>query len=75
MCYAIYFALIFLFALYSDTLLEEYALSASVGEGEWTLVAQGWEIAAHLWPLLALALVVSSAVTYLVTRRVLAGGK
>ena len=75
MCYAIYGALIFLFALYSDTLIEEYALSAHVGEGQWTQVAQGWEIAAHLWPLLVLALVVSSALTYLVTRRILAGGK
>ncbi len=41
MCYAIYGALIFVFALYSDTLIEEYALSARVGEGQWTQVAQG----------------------------------
>ncbi len=75
MCYAIYGALIFLFALYSDTLIEEYALSASVDEGQWIQVARGWEIVAHLWPLLVLTLVVSSAVTYLVTRRILAGGK
>jgi len=75
MCYAIYGALILLFAIYSDALIEEYALSAGVGENQWVQVAQGWEIAAHLWPLLLLVLVVSSAVTYLVTRQLLARRK
>ena len=72
MCYAIYGALILLFYLYSDTLIDEYSLSAGVGENQWVQVAQGWEIVLHLWPLLLLALVISSAATYLVTRQILA---
>ena len=72
MCYAIYGTLILLFYLYSDTLIDEFALSVSVGEQQWVQVAQGWEIALHLWPLLLLTVVISSAVTYLISRQLFA---
>jgi len=74
MCYAIFAVLILLFAVYSHDLLEPLALSATTGDGQWMTLALGWEMVAHLWPLLVLAAIVSSMLTYFVTRRILAGG-
>jgi hypothetical protein len=75
MCYAIYGALIVLFALFCDSLLEPLALSVANGEGGWVFVAQGWEMVSELWPLLLLAAVVSSFLSYLVMGRVNRRGK
>ena len=69
MCYAIYLTLIGLFLIYSDSVLEQFALSTSAGDGEWMVTAIGWEILAQLWPVFAAALVLSSAITFFVVRR------
>jgi hypothetical protein len=69
MCYLIYGALLLTLAVYSDALIGEYALSVDAGGGQWTQVAQGWELAAELWPLFALAAVGASALTWLVAHR------
>ncbi len=64
MCRAIYLALIGLFYIYSDWMLEQYSLSIVAEEGKSMVVALGWEIVWELWPLFILMLVVSSAVTF-----------
>ena len=69
MCLLIYVALIGLFIFYSDFVLDQYALSASAGEGQWMVVAQGWELLPHIWPALVMAMLVSSGLTLLVARR------
>lgn len=69
MCMAIYAVLLALLWIYSDYMLEQYALSISSGANEWTVVALGWEMLAAIWPVLLLMVVASSAVTFLVTRR------
>jgi hypothetical protein len=68
MCYAIYTILIGLFLIYSDAVLEPLALSEQVGEGEWMVVALGWEMLFSIWPLLLMAMVVASALTFFVMR-------
>jgi hypothetical protein len=73
MCYVIYGALILLFLLYSDALLEPLSLASASADGAWMTVALGWEIVAQLWPLLVLAGIVSSFLTYLIAGRL--GGK
>ncbi len=70
MCMAIYAALMVLLFIYSDYVLEEYALSVSSDAGEWTMVALGWEMIPIVWPVILLAVVVSSAVTFFLVRRV-----
>ena len=52
----------------SSFLGEQYALSASSGANEWTVVALGWEMLAVIWPAILLMVVASSAVTLFVTR-------
>lgn len=69
MCVLIYLALIGLFIFYSDFVLDQYALSAASGEGNWMIIAQSWELLPHLWPALVMAMLVSSAVTLFVARR------
>jgi hypothetical protein len=69
MCMAIYAALMALLLIYSDYMLEQYALSASSGENEWMVVALGWEIIPTIWPVILLMVVASSAVTFFVVRR------
>ena len=71
MCRAIFFFLIGLFVIYSDWTLEQYQLAVSGESGDWMPVALGWEIAGILWPIMALAAVLASAVTYFV----MGGGK
>jgi hypothetical protein len=68
MCMAIYAALMALLWIYSDYMLEQYALSASSGANEWTVVALGWEMLPIIWPVLLLMVVASSAVTFFVVR-------
>lgn len=68
MCYAIYGALIFLSAYYSYDLLEGYALAVADGAGNWMAVALGSEILFTLWPLLILAMILASAITFFLTR-------
>lgn len=70
MCYAIYLTLIGLFLIYSDSMLSEHALSASSGGDEWMIVALGWEIIPAIWPAFVMALIISSAVTFIITRRI-----
>lgn len=68
MCYVIYFSLTGLLWLYADYVIKDYALSISAGDGQWTLVALGWEIFPILWPTLLMLMVIASAVTYFVMR-------
>jgi len=72
MCYVIYAALILLFGLYCDSLLQSLALAATTGDGGLMTMALGWEMVPHLWPLLALAAVISSLLTYQVVVRLMA---
>jgi len=74
MCIAIYAALMLLLWIYSDSVLDQYALSASSGADEWTVIALGWEIIPAIWPAILFAVVASSAVTFFVLRR-LGGNK
>jgi hypothetical protein len=69
MCMAIYAALFALLLFYSDYLIEPYALSVNSGESQWMVVALGWEIVPLLWPVVLLLMVVSSAATLLLVRR------
>ena len=68
MCVLFYLILILLTGLYSYDLLEQYALSISSGNGDWTLVALGSEMLIILWPVLAATAVTASAATYLILR-------
>ena len=69
MCIAIYAALLALLLFYTDYHLEQYALSVSSGDGQWTVMALGWEVLPEIWPALLLMMVASSAVTLFVSRR------
>lgn len=69
MCLAIYAFLIGLFVIYSDWVLDEHRLSVAAGSGEWMPVAVHWEIAGELWPLLALSVLLGSAITYFLIGR------
>jgi hypothetical protein len=71
MCRAIYVLLIGLFYVYSDWVLDQHRLSVTAGGGDWMPVAVQWEIATALWPLLVLAALLASAVTFVV----MGGGK
>ena len=69
MCIAIYLALLGLSLFLTGYTLEQYALSVEAGAGEWMLVAIGWELLGHLWPLLVTGVVMGSGVTFFVLRR------
>jgi hypothetical protein len=58
-----------LLLIYSDYLLEEYALSIRAGEGDWSVIALGWEILPELWPLFVMVAVVASGLTLFITKR------
>ncbi|MFA7557517.1 MAG: hypothetical protein WCZ20_06940 [Hydrogenophaga sp.] len=75
MCLAIYAALIGLFVLYSDHVIEQYALSLNTGGVEHVVVAIGWEMVLWLWPLLLAAMMAASAVSVWATRRAMARRK
>jgi hypothetical protein len=66
---AIYAALLALLWFYSDYQLEQYALSASSADGQWIVVALGWEIVPVIWPAVLLMMVAASAMTLFVSRR------
>lgn len=68
MCYALFALAIALLFYYSDTILQQHALTLRMAGGEWVTVALGWEMVQVLWPMLLLAAVVGSALTYLVPR-------
>ena len=68
MCFIIYISLIGLLLIYSDSLLEHYALSERVHEADWMVVALNWEIIPQLWPLFLLGMAVASFFTVLVLR-------
>jgi membrane protein implicated in regulation of membrane protease activity len=68
MCYAIFALLIALLFFYSNIIIQEHALSMHLQNGEWMTVALGWEMLQVLWPVLVLAAVVGSALTYFVRR-------
>ncbi len=69
MCFAISTALIALLWLYSDYMLEQYALSISTSGNQWAMVAIGWEIIPLIWPVLLMVVVAASAATFFVMRR------
>ncbi len=70
MCYVIYFSLFALALIYSDNLLEQYALTVSGGGNQWLTVALGWEIIPAIWPVFLLAMVLGSAVTFFISRKI-----
>ena len=72
MCYIIYISLFVLALIYSDSLLEQYALGVFSDDHQMLTVALGWEIIPALWPVFLLAMVLASAVTFFVSRRVFA---
>ena len=69
MCHVIYISLTALLLLYSEYVLEQYALSVTAGDAQWTLVAIGWEIIPFIWPVIVLVMVAASAVTFLIMRK------
>lgn len=69
MCIAIYAALFALLLFYSGYVMEQYALSISTAEQEWMVVALGWEMLPLLWPIGMLLMLVGSALTLFITRR------
>lgn len=69
MCYVIYISLLVLALVYSESMVNEYALSVVSGDNQMLTVALGWEIVAVLWPLFLLAMVLGSAVTFFVSRK------
>jgi hypothetical protein len=75
MCYLLYAILILLFTLYSHDTLEQLALSVRASDGQWMTIAIGWEIAPQLWPLLLLAAIAASLVTFFATRHWLGRAK
>ncbi len=73
MCMAIYATFLVLLWVYSDYMLDQYALSVTSGAGEWVVIALGWEMLPVIWPALLLMVVASSAITFFVMRH--SGGK
>jgi len=70
MCASIYFALMALFLYYSNFVIDQYALSISSGDGNWIAISLGWEIVPEIWPIFALVMLVSSALTLFVTLKI-----
>ncbi len=75
MCYVIYIALFALALIFSDSILEQYALSVLSGENQMLTVALGWEIIPALWPVFLLTMVLGSAVTFFVSRKIFSNDK
>jgi hypothetical protein len=69
MCIAIYIALVGLFVIYSDYMIEQYALTVNAGTQDAMVVAAGWEMVLWLWPVVVAAMLMASAVTFGVLRR------
>lgn len=72
MCYLIYGTLILTFAVFSHAMIEPYGLAVASGDGQWSVIALGWEMVPEIWPLFLFAAAIGSALTYLVMRP---GGK
>ncbi len=70
MCVSIYAALIALFFYYSDFVVSGFILAVPTEESAMMSVAVGWEMVPQLWPLMVLAMVVSSALTLFVTFKI-----
>ena len=66
----IYAALIALFAFYSHYVVSQYSLAVTTAAGEPMTVAVGWELVPLLWPVLVGAMLIASAVSVFVTRRI-----
>ena len=75
MCYVIYISLFTLAWLYSDSILDQYALSVLSDENQMLTVALGWEIIPILWPAFLLAMVLASVVTLFVSRKIFSNRK
>ena len=75
MCYVIYGALLLTFGVYSDALLRQYALATAAAQGQWTVVALGWELVGILWPLLLFVAILASALTFFAIRLTRPRGK
>ncbi len=75
MCYVIYISLLALALIYSDSILDQYALSVLSGENQMLTVALGWEIIPILWPVFLLAMVLGSVVTFFVSRKIFSNDK
>ncbi|MCW9012596.1 MAG: hypothetical protein OQL06_02340 [Gammaproteobacteria bacterium] len=73
MCYLIYFGLIILFLVYSDSIISQYALSIHSADGNWMTIALGWELVLAIWPAFVLVFVLASAVTFFITRKIYSG--
>jgi hypothetical protein len=71
MCYAIYTALLGLLLLYADYTFDGIGLSVMLADGRSVTTALGWEIVAEIWPVLLLSAVAGSAVTYILTHKIL----
>ncbi len=75
MCYVIYISLFALALIYSDSILDQYALSALSGENQMLTVALGLEIIPILWPVFLLAMVLGSVATFFVSRKIFSNDK
>ena len=75
MCYLIYISLLVLAWLYSDSILDQYALGVLSDENQMLTVALGWEIVPILWPVFLLLMVLASVVTLFVSRKLFGNGK
>ena len=69
MCFVIYVSLIGLLLIYSDAMMEQYALSERVQDTDWIVVAVGWEILPLVWSLLLIGMLASSWLTIFVLRQ------
>lgn len=75
MCYVIYISLLVLALIYTESVVDEYALSVISGENQMLAVALGWEIVPALWPLFLFAMVLGSAITFFISRKMYNRGK
>ena len=69
MCIAIYLAVIGLFLFYSDYVVGQYSLAVNAPQESPMVVAIGWEMVGHLWPIIVLGMLLASAVSVVITRR------
>jgi membrane protein implicated in regulation of membrane protease activity len=70
MCVSIYAALIALFFYYSDFIISAFVLAVPTDGNSIMAIAVGWEMVSQLWPLVVLAMVVSSALTLYITFKI-----
>ena len=75
MCYLIYISLLVLALIYSESVVNEYALSVMSDDNQILTVALGWEIVSVLWPLFLFAMVLGSAITFFISRKLYSRGR